>query len=416
MKLWKQTFHDSDDYIKIVFGNYFNPDYVETHIVDGQLVAALLGVPYVFIKNNKKIKALYLCGLSTDINYRGRGIMSSLIENINNRAAQNGFDITFLIPADPGLSRYYYDRGYVNAIFKTDLRFTSNHEFIEPIRLPNDENHHKRKTYESRPFYISDYYEMDDASKCAALEYVHSHESDSDVFVMLHSVADMVAAIKENEISGGLTLVLRDNVDNNVGGFAVCLPMDGEVAVKYLIADNETKGKRLLQGVRDRFPDMSILLSMFPAQVEKLSDAFWQPVNASFLPEAPAVPAFATALRSYDASNRARPYGMVRILNASEILKCALSPRSDAEFSILDCVIQDQIVVLIDVPEGKYAVYERKPSPNDVKWKELLAKGYVPLSLSQLSEILFSPPGGAKMLSDVFGLPVLSLNMALLLD
>ena len=47
-KLWKDTFHDSDVYISLVFDNYFNLDNIEYYEEDGALISALLGVPYSF--------------------------------------------------------------------------------------------------------------------------------------------------------------------------------------------------------------------------------------------------------------------------------------------------------------------------------------------------------------------------------
>ena len=48
MKLWKDTFHDSDDYISMVFDNYFSAEIVEYEERDGEIVAAMMAVPYHF--------------------------------------------------------------------------------------------------------------------------------------------------------------------------------------------------------------------------------------------------------------------------------------------------------------------------------------------------------------------------------
>ena len=46
--LWKDTFRDSDAYVSLVFDSYFNPDLVAYEEMSGDIVAALLGVPYEF--------------------------------------------------------------------------------------------------------------------------------------------------------------------------------------------------------------------------------------------------------------------------------------------------------------------------------------------------------------------------------
>ena len=119
MKLWKDTFHDTDEYIKLVFDNYFNPELVEYKVENGEVLAAMLGVPYYFdmkpdkVNNQEtgKLKGLYLCGLATKPECRKRGYMSRMIEDINQRAFKLDFDFSFLIPADGGLKKYYSDRG-----------------------------------------------------------------------------------------------------------------------------------------------------------------------------------------------------------------------------------------------------------------------------------------------------------------
>ena len=55
MKLWKTTFHDSDEYISLIFDNYFNTEYLEYYEENGKLISALLGVPYFFGSREDKI-------------------------------------------------------------------------------------------------------------------------------------------------------------------------------------------------------------------------------------------------------------------------------------------------------------------------------------------------------------------------
>lgn len=152
MKLWKETFHDSDDYVNLVFDSYFAPEYVVYEESEGKVIAALLAVPYDFkfgIDSDALcgrlpecfLKGLYLCGLATDEKFRGMGIMSRLIDKINCVACEKGYDFTFLIPASEGLRKYYKDRGYVNSFYRCINRYTSAHDFRNDCfcSLKNDE-------------------------------------------------------------------------------------------------------------------------------------------------------------------------------------------------------------------------------------------------------------------------------------
>ena len=183
MKLWKNTFHDSDDYISLVFDTYFTPDFVAYREENGNVISAMLSVPYTFALsdnfvdkdccdpmitispkyNNRTnsgvpgsddesnlVKGLYLCGLMTSPSHRGAGIMGELIEEMNLRAMRMGFAFTFLIPSSDGLRRYYVKHGYFNASFRRVNRYMldcylttdciTNNDCIESLLL-NLKNH-----------------------------------------------------------------------------------------------------------------------------------------------------------------------------------------------------------------------------------------------------------------------------------
>lgn len=128
-RLWKETFHDSDDYVDLIFDTYFDPELVAWHEADGRLVSALLGIPYTFRQGSRSLRALYLCGLATDPAFRRHGIMDSLLNDINAKGAEMGFAFSFLIPADEGLHRFYLNRGYSFATFRVPDRYVSSHDF-----------------------------------------------------------------------------------------------------------------------------------------------------------------------------------------------------------------------------------------------------------------------------------------------
>ncbi len=129
MRLWKDTFHDCDDYIRIVFDAYFNPEFVECEFVDDKLVAAMLAVPYEFGSKRNRIRGAYLCGLATRPEYQGRGVMTRLINRICSRMKDKGFTFVFLIPADEGLHKFYLDRGFVNAFYRLQSNYVPGHDF-----------------------------------------------------------------------------------------------------------------------------------------------------------------------------------------------------------------------------------------------------------------------------------------------
>ena len=140
MALWKQTFHDSDEYISIIFDNYYAPENVEYCLCEDRVVAALLAVPYDFsiprdlsgcadANEDRELHGLYLCGLATLPEYRRQGIMGVLINRILDRAKRSGFDFAFLIPASDDLRNYYRHFQFFDSFFKRYYIISSDYNF-----------------------------------------------------------------------------------------------------------------------------------------------------------------------------------------------------------------------------------------------------------------------------------------------
>lgn len=114
--LWKDIFHDADDYISIIFDESFDNDFVATAYDGDLLTSMVIGVPYAFTSEIETFRGLYLCGVSTRAEYRGRGEIQRLMSQIEQHAAARGFDFLFLIPANERLRAYYSNLGYKNAV------------------------------------------------------------------------------------------------------------------------------------------------------------------------------------------------------------------------------------------------------------------------------------------------------------
>lgn len=211
MRLWKETFHDTDRYIRLVFDAYFNPDNICVRYDGDRLVAALLGVPYDFripveeTSPSVKLKqvaeshsevldmrGLYLCGLATRPEYRKQGIMSDMMEEIQDSAANRGFDFTFLIPADDHLREYYRLRGYRDFSRRMDFKINDN--------ASPDGFKAKLAEGEWHPDLIRNLFRHDDTILVRKLaEWCVAHEMETHMPRMLHSVDDMITVMAENE-------------------------------------------------------------------------------------------------------------------------------------------------------------------------------------------------------------------------
>lgn len=196
MELWKETFHDSSRYIRVVFDNYFTPENVFTSYHENRLIASLLCVPYEFqilAADGKKrfVKGMYLCGLATRPEYRRRGIMSKLMYEAEKSIKERGYTMTFLIPADSHLREYYRSKGYHDASYRM-IREIANSQNMENTSM---------NIYSIHSLFDKEKIEF--VEKLAG--WCHELERKDRYSRILHSRKDMMAIMAENENSIFLT-------------------------------------------------------------------------------------------------------------------------------------------------------------------------------------------------------------------
>lgn len=195
MELWKETFHDSDRYIGIVFDTYFNLDNICVRYCGERLISALLGVPYAFRIDGREATGMYLCGLATAPSYRRQGIMGIMMREIEVRATERGFDMTFLIPADNGLREYYRRKGYHDSCMLS-------HSYIPGVTA--DDGVREYTGYSK--IHISDLPHNLRAEWIGMLAtWCSEKERRVECDMMLHSRGDFEAVLRENENAFFLT-------------------------------------------------------------------------------------------------------------------------------------------------------------------------------------------------------------------
>lgn len=108
-RLWMDTFNEEEQAVDLFFDRCKTFVSFYTASVDRKPVSMVFLVHSTL--NGKK--AHYLCSAATSKEYRGRGIMSSLIEYALEDARSKGECYSLLFPADNGLYDYYKRFGYL---------------------------------------------------------------------------------------------------------------------------------------------------------------------------------------------------------------------------------------------------------------------------------------------------------------
>ncbi len=88
---------------------------------DGDMVAMLFMSPYDAMISGKRVHGCYLHSLATLFDYRGRGIMTSLIEEAVLYGRASGYEAFFLIPGEEDLIPFYEKRGFTEKFYQREL-------------------------------------------------------------------------------------------------------------------------------------------------------------------------------------------------------------------------------------------------------------------------------------------------------
>lgn len=110
--MWSEIFGDSMEYLDSFFAHVYKDENTLVFIEDGKVVSALYMIPYNMIIEETKTPIIYLYALATDPHYRGRKIMSDLINRSLEISSDRGYALSVLIPASESLFDYYSQFGY----------------------------------------------------------------------------------------------------------------------------------------------------------------------------------------------------------------------------------------------------------------------------------------------------------------
>lgn len=320
-KLWKDVFRDSDDYIELVVENSLKNDIIEYEERDGKVVAIMFGKIYSFggvARRNSKdespglqtgntlesttLQGVYLSGLATHPDYRNQGIMSRLMERMEERCRKAGYAFTFLIPANEGLIRYYRDRGYVNAFKRVVSRYLSGHNFAKEVvdRDAIDGMEVVR---------IADLSTLSANQAGKLCRYITAKEAASPFMTIRHSEGDLITVFKENSLSGGNIWFALKN-EEIAGVILTNKNENNEISIPKILSDSRDVAFYLLDAIGEFYGDNSINI------YHSVSDHEGQIFSPYFFGENSLV----TTQNRTGKLSPINNYGMIKILNYQSFL------------------------------------------------------------------------------------------------
>ncbi len=110
--LWKTSFDDSKESLDFFFDKTVSPQRVLAIFEDNKPVSALYMLESEIIISEKIYSAYYIYAVCTHPDYRGKGLMKSLFEELFKVAKSRSIDYLFLVPEEDYLFKIYKKLGF----------------------------------------------------------------------------------------------------------------------------------------------------------------------------------------------------------------------------------------------------------------------------------------------------------------
>lgn len=223
--LWRTSFNDSEEFIKLFFDRVYKKENALFIKKDGKIVSALQMLPYVMTYYGTEISVNYIYGACTHPSERGQGLMRQLIQEAFEVMENRKVALTVIIPADPWLFDYYRDLGYTEAFDYSE------ETYVRP----------KETTWEQGILVVPP-----EVPSMESLYHFFNKKQREHTCYVLHDYDDFVTILRDLQMSGGQMLTAL-NIQDEPIGMIFFYPAGDHLYVKELMYDNEHVKNLLLQ-------------------------------------------------------------------------------------------------------------------------------------------------------------------------
>lgn len=123
ISLWNECFGDRRSYIEYFLMNC--PNICIGYLEDGHLRSVL----FLLDGHIDRFRISYIYAACTDKKYRGRGLMSALVEYTIQYCNDNNYDGIFLVPGEESLYDYYSRFGFESCFFRNESKISCDISF-----------------------------------------------------------------------------------------------------------------------------------------------------------------------------------------------------------------------------------------------------------------------------------------------
>jgi GNAT superfamily N-acetyltransferase len=136
--LWHKVFGDDEDYIRLFFRDACYDSECFAELEGDEVISAFYLLKCRIKCDGKAYNGRYLYAAATLPEYRGKGLMSKLIEEAKAYAEAEKLDFIALVPANDGLYGYYEAFGFVEGMYKYRLNIKKDTATMRAYREISD--------------------------------------------------------------------------------------------------------------------------------------------------------------------------------------------------------------------------------------------------------------------------------------
>ncbi len=200
--LWKEAFGDSDEDIKFFLSTHYKPENTVVYDSEGIIASVLFLLEGEMHINGVDYSSYYLYAACTLKNFRGRGIMSQMLEFSECIASERNKKFIALKPAEASLYDYYSRFGYKSVFSKKiiSIEKTDNNEYVESDNL----NNNYASPIRDNVYDFINYFKWDNSSVNFAIEhqkYFGGNIIQNRNGYLLYSINDKIIYVNENTFS-----------------------------------------------------------------------------------------------------------------------------------------------------------------------------------------------------------------------
>lgn len=320
-ELWGLCFPEDSDEFKDLYFSLRYKDEINSAIVEGNVpVSALQRIPYPIKLMGETISASYISGACTHPSYRSLGLMGKLLGEAHRRMYQDGVIISTLIPAGESLISYYSRFNYFVGFQQKEELLTGNDASVDNFQTQLTFNilDNSKESTEEVFHFI---YQQLSKKECA----------------VLHTMEDIRIVMADHFLSSGeIWAGYDEKADIQTVSFAI--KDQGKLFIKEMISVNDNATRNMLYHLFRHY---------------SVENAYYR-----------------------------RPCGMIRIINALELLK--LYSRTISS----ECIIEISGDNTIEENNGLYLLKEGtcyRMSQKDCQ----TSIPYTILDIKQLGELIF---------------------------